>query len=80
MSLIDALAIVSCAVCAALLFTAFTASGMVAIFAPFMAVGRGAIDRDWRSAARCVAWWLASLVALVLLVWIDGNVDPWWPR
>ena len=79
MNLIDALAIVSCAVFAALLFTAFVASGTVALLAPFMAVGRGVIDRDRRGAARCVAWWVGSLVALVLLIWIDGNVEPWWP-
>lgn len=79
MSLIDALAIVSCLVAAGIFAATFSVVGAVAILAPFFSFGL-ALERDWRDAARWMAWWLVSLVALVLLIWIDGNVEPWWPR
>lgn len=79
MSLIDALAIVSCVVACGVLFVALIAAAVIAIFALPWAAGQWFFEQDARSAAMAVAWWVASLGALVLLIWIDGNVEPWWP-
>lgn len=80
MSLIDAFMAVSWVV--ALMF--FVAAVMLAaafiVCVPIVAAIGTVVDGpDWRWLTRLGAWWLASLVALVLLVWIDGNVEPWWP-
>lgn len=80
MSLIDALAIVSCAVAAAIGFVAFMAAVLGAVSLPILAVAAVFDDGwDW-FVARCLVGWIGCLAALVLLIWIDGNVEPWWPR
>ena len=81
MSLIDALAAASWVV-AAMLFAAAAIGTMAAIVIPpiFAAISIHMEGLVWPWLARLAAWWLASLAALVLLIWIDGNVDQWWPR
>ena len=79
MSLIDALAIVSCAVAAAVGFCAFMAAVLGAMGLPIFAIV-AVLDDGWDwLVTRFVVGWIGCLAALVLLVWIDGNVEPWWP-
>lgn len=79
MSLIDALAIVTCVVACGVFLVVFMAAAVVAIFALTWAGGKWFFESDGRAAGMAVAWWVASLGALVLLIWVDGNLEPWWP-
>ena len=81
MSLIDAFMAVSSVVAVMLFGAAFLFAAAFAVGTPVVAaIGVIADGPDWPWLAQLGAWWLTSLVALVLLVWIDGNVEPWWPR
>lgn len=81
MSLIDAFMAVSWVVAAMLFGATFMTAAAFAVSTPVAAaIGTIAEGPDWPWLTQLGAWWVASLVALVLLVWIDGNVEPWWPR
>lgn len=79
MSLIDALTIVSCAVAAVVGLCAFMVAVIGAVGLPIFAIV-AVLDDGWdRLVTRFVVGWVGCLAALVLLIWIDGNVEPWWP-
>lgn len=78
MSLIDALAIVSCVVAVGMLAMVGLAALVGAVMLP-LAVVMTAVEREWHTMLRVIGWWLASLAVLVVVIWIDGNVEPWWP-